>query len=160
MLFKRIGTIWLNYAAGQFIVIIFVTAVTWGAGILTGIRFPLLNALAAGICENIPNIGPVISGILSAILSLVFGSSKIDIPNWQFAIVTILCSVLIQILQNLVISPLIIGKKMDLHPLAVFFGMMVFSVLFGFLGMILAVPIIASLREIIRYSRSRDEHSG
>ena len=151
MLFKRIESVWKNYLVGQFLVTIFVFLATWGAGMLTGLRFPLLNALAAGICENIPNIGPVISGVISGILALAFGSSRFDIPVWQFLLITIACVILIQLLQNWLISPLIIGKKMDLHPLLVLAGMTVFSIIFGFWGMILAVPIMGTIREIYRF---------
>lgn len=151
MLFNRIINIWKDYLVGQFLVTIFVFLTTWGVGTFTGLRFALLNALAAGICESIPNIGPVISGVISGILALAFGSSRFEMSNWQFLILIIGCVIMIQLLQNWLISPLIIGKKMELHPLAVIIGMTVFSILFGFWGMILAVPIIASLREIYRY---------
>ena len=151
MLLKRIESVWKNYLVGQFLVTLFVFLTTWSAGVLTGLRFPLLNALAAGICENIPNFGPIISGIITGILALAFGSSRLDIPSWQFLILTVISVILIQLLQNWLISPLIIGKKMDLHPLIVLAGMTVFSIVFGFWGMILAVPIIGTIREIYSY---------
>ena len=138
MLLKRILNIWKNYLVGQFLITLFVFLLTWGTGSLTGLRFPLANA------------GPVISGVISGILALAFGSSRFEMANWQFLILTVACVILIQLLQNWLISPLIIGKKMDLHPLAVIIGMTLFSVLFGFWGMILAVPIMGSLREIWR----------
>ena len=153
MLLKRIESVWKNYLVGQFLVTVFVFLATWGTGMLTGLRFPLLNALAAGICENIPTIGPVVSGVVSGALAMTFGSSRLDIPNWQFLILTVLCVILIQLLQNWLISPLIIGKKMDLHPLLVLAGMTVFSLIFGFWGMILAVPIMGTIREIYRYNK-------
>ncbi len=151
MLLKRIINIWKNYLVGQFLITVFVFLTTWGAGALTGLRFAFWNALAAGICESIPNFGPVISGIISGVLALAFGSSRLGLENWQFLLLTVGWVILIQLLQNWLISPLIIGKKMDLHPLVVFIGMTVFSLVFGFWGMILAVPIMASLREIRRW---------
>ena len=151
MLLKRITSVWKNYFVGQFLVTLFVFLTTWGTGALTGLKFPFLNALAAGICEAIPNIGPVLSGIISGALALAFGSSRFDLPNWQFLLIIIACVILIQLLQNWLISPLIIGKKMDLHPLLVLAGMIVFSIIFGFWGMILAVPMMGTIREIYRY---------
>ena len=65
----------------------------------------------------------------------------------------------IQALQNWLISPLIIGKKMDLHPLIVFIGMIVFSSLFGIWGMILAVPIIGTIKEIYRWYNENKNNS-
>ena len=157
MLMKRIGKIWWNYLVGQLLITLFVTFATWGIGTITGLKFPLLNALAAGICESIPNIGPIISGVISGALALAFGSSRFGMTNWQFCILIVLCVIVIQALQNWLISPLIIGKKMELHPVLVFFGMLLFSIFFGFWGMILAVPIMATMREVYRYSEEKKQ---
>ncbi len=157
MLLKRIIKIWQNYFVGQFFITAFIFIASWGAGFLTGLRYSLLNAIAAGICECIPNIGPVISAVISGILALVFGSSKLDLQNWQFMILIVICTILIQLLQNWLISPLIIGKKMELHPLIVLLGMIVFSFCFGVWGMILAVPILGTVREIYRFNKEQKE---
>ncbi len=157
MLRKRIINIWKNYLVGQFLVTVFVFLSVWGAGTLTGLRFAFLNALAAGICESIPNVGPVISGVISGALALAFGSSVLEWENWQFMLLTVGWVILIQMLQNWLISPFIIGKKMDLHPVSVFLAMVVFSLVFGFWGMILAVPILASFREVWRWNNPPKE---
>lgn len=159
MLLKRISKVWKNYLVGQFLVTVYVFLATWGAGALTGLEYALPNAIAAGICESIPNFGPIVSAVISGVLALVFGSSRIDVPNWQFLIITIICVLVIQALQNWLISPLIIGKKMDLHPLIVFIGMIVFSSLFGIWGMILAVPIIGTIKEIYRWYNENKNNS-
>lgn len=160
MLIKRIGNVWWNYLLGQFLIILFVFFVNWGAGSLTGIRFPIILALAAAICEIIPNVGPIISGVLSAAAALAFGSTRFDIPNWQFMLITIGVVILIQLLQNWLIAPLVIGKKMDLNPLIVFAGMIIFSFIFGIWGMILAVPVMGSIREIYRYYKEQQSTAG
>ena len=157
MLKDRILKVWKNYLTSQFLVTMFVFFTTWIAGSVTGLRFAFLNALAAGVCEVIPNIGPIISGVISALLALIFGSSKLNLANWQFAVVMIIICIVIQMLQNWLISPLIIGKKMDLHPVLVFVGMLAFSALFGFWGMILAVPIMATLKEVRKYNEEQKE---
>ena len=155
MLRNRIFNVWKNYLTSQFLVTMFVFILTWITGGLTGLRFAFLNALTAGICEVIPNFGPIISGIVSAILALAFGSSKLAVANWQYALIMIGCCILIQCLQNWLISPLIIGKTMDLHPVIVFAGMLLFSAFFGFWGMILAVPIMASFKEVKKYTEEQ-----
>ena len=152
MLAKRVLKVWTNYITSQFLVTLFVFAATWLAGWLTGLKFSFLNALAAGICEVIPNFGPIISTVISAILALAFGSSKLDLANWQFALLIVAICIAIQLLQNWLISPLLIGKTMDLNPILTFVGMLVFSALFGFWGMILAVPIMATFKEVQKYT--------
>ena len=155
MLRKRILNVWKNYITSQFLVTLFIFLLNWLMGWLTGLRFSFLNALAAAVCEAIPNFGPIISGAISAILAVAFGSSKLDLANWQFALVIIGCCLVIQLLQNWVISPLVIGKKMDLNPIVTFIGMLVFSAVFGFWGMILAVPIMASFKETMKYTQEQ-----
>ena len=159
MLAKRVLKVWKNYFTSQFLVTIFVFLLTWLAGWLTGLRFSFLNALAAGICEVIPNFGPIISGAVSGILAFAFGSSKLDLANWQFALLTVAICIVIQMLQNWLISPLLIGKSMDLHPAVVFLGMLICSALFGFWGMILAVPIMGTFKEVRKYSEEQKQQT-
>ncbi len=155
MLAKRVLKVWTNYLTSQFLVTLFVFAATWLAGWLTGLKFSFVNALVAGVCEVIPNFGPIISTVISAILALAFGSSKLDLANWQFALLIVAICIVIQLLQNWLISPLLIGKTMDLNPILVFVGMLVFSALFGFWGMILAVPIMGTLKEVSKYTEEQ-----
>ena len=155
MLLNRVLKVWKNYFTSQFLVTIFVFILTWLAGWLTGLRFPFLNALASGVCEVIPNFGPIISGVISTVLALAFGSSRFDLPNWQFALIIIGICIVIQMLQNWLISPMIIGKSMDLNPIVIFIGMLLFSALFGFWGMILAVPVMATFKVVIKYSEEK-----
>ena len=157
MLKDRIFRVWKNYFTSQFLVTLFVYLLTWAAGAAAGLRFALLNAIAAGICEVIPNFGPVISGAIAAGLALAFGSSRFDMENWQFALLTVGICILIQMLQNWLISPLLIGKTMNLNPFLVFAGMLVFSALFGFWGMIFAVPIMATFKEVRNYTEENKE---
>ncbi|MBQ6342737.1 MAG: AI-2E family transporter [Anaerolineaceae bacterium] len=155
MLAKRILNVWKNYITSQFLVTLFIFILTWLMGWLTGLHYPLINALVAAVCEAIPNFGPLISGAISAILAVSLGSTKMDLPNWQFALVIIGGCILIQLLQNWLISPMIIGKKMDLNPIVIFVGMLIFSALFGFWGMILAVPVMASFKEALKYTQEQ-----
>ncbi len=152
MLVKRIFNVWKNYITSQFLVTMFVFLMNWIAGGLTGLHFAFLNALAAGVCEVVPSFGSFISWGITALLALIFGSSNLNIANWQYALIIVGCSILIQCLEECLVSPLILGKKLDLHPLLVTFGMLLFSALFGFWGMILAVPVMASLKEVKLYS--------
>lgn len=155
MLGKRIFNVWKNYITSQFQVTMFVFLMNWITGGITGLHFAFLNALAAGICEVIPGFGSFIAWLITAALALVFGSSCLNIANWQYALIIVGCSILIQCLQSWLVSPLIIRNKMELHPIIAFFGMLLSSALFGFWGMVLAVPVMASFKEMKKYSAER-----
>ena len=152
MLIKRILNVWKNYVTSQFLVTMFVFLMNLIAGLATGLQFPLLSALAAGICEVVPAFGSLISCGITAVLALIFGSSNLDITNWQYALIMAGSVILIQCLEEWLVSPMVIGKKMELHPVIVTLGMLLASALFGFWGMILAVPVMASLKEVKQYS--------
>ena len=111
MLVKRILNVWKNYVTSQFLVTMFVFLMNLLTGWVTGLHFALLNALAAGICEVIPSFGSFISWGITAVLALVFGSSNLDIANWKYALIIVGCSILIQFLEDLLVSPQIIAKK-------------------------------------------------
>ena len=152
MLIKRILNVWKNYVTSQFLVTMFVFLMNLITGWATGLQFPFLSALAAGICEVVPAFGSLISCGITAVLALIFGSSNLDITNWQYALIMAGSVILIQCLEEWLVSPLIIGKRLELHPVIVTLGMLLASALFGFWGMILAVPVMASLKEVKQYS--------
>ena len=152
MLIKRILNVWKNYVTSQFLMTMFVFLMNLIAGLATGLQFPLLSARAAGICEVVPAFGSLISCGITAVLALIFGSSNLDITNWQYALIMAGSVILIQCLEEWLVSPMVIGKKMELHPVIVTLGMLLASALFGFWGMILAVPVMASLKEVKQYS--------
>ena len=155
MLKDRILKVWKKYITSQFLVMMSVFGLTWLAGALTGLRFAFLNAMFSGVCELIPNFGPLISGAVSVILALAFGSSILDLANWQFALIILGICVVIQLLQNWLINPLVVGKTMDLNPILIFLGSLAFTAVFGFWGMVLAVPIMATFKEALKYSQEK-----
>lgn len=160
MLAKRISKIWFNYLTGQCVLTLSVSGLTWLYAVLCGLPFALPVAVFAGICENIPNIGPVVATIAAGVLALIRGSSRLTgLLNWEFALLTAGAFILIQVLENYILQPVVYGKSVDMNPLLVFAGMLVFSSLFGFIGMILAVPLMATLRELFRYWRGQKETS-
>jgi predicted PurR-regulated permease PerM len=59
----------------------------------------------------------------------------------------------VQVIEGYFLTPRILGRRMNLHPMAVFLGMLIGGKLFGFLGIILAVPTIAVAKVFLMFSR-------
>jgi predicted PurR-regulated permease PerM len=109
-----------------------------------GMPYAILLAAAAGLLEFIPMLGPVASIALILIVTLVSGVSL-----WP----VILFVVLFRMLQDYVISPHLMGRGVELHPLLVLFGVFAGAEIAGIGGTFLSVPVLALVR--IMYLRIR-----
>lgn len=160
MLIKRLITIWFNYFTGQFVLTLFVSGMTWLYAHFCGLAWSIPMAIIMGICENIPNAGPVIGTVILTLAAAIKGSSVLLLPRWQFILLTAAVCILIQLLENHVLQPIIYAKTSDIPPLLIVIGMAVLSSVLGIIGMLFAVPIMASFREITRYFFYYEEFYG
>ena len=142
---RCIGEILKSYIFGQIILCLI-------AGILTGIFLAVLNvpyvvvlALFAGITRAIPVIGPVVSGIPIVLVGLLnFNSPVVAIYLLVFVIV-------MHFAESKFIMPHLIGERLHLHPAVVIIVLLIGAEFFGLIGMFLAAPIAAIIRELIRF---------
>ncbi|NJK41706.1 MAG: AI-2E family transporter [Acaryochloridaceae cyanobacterium SU_2_1] len=105
-------------------------AVLW----LLGVKLVLANALIAGLLEAIPNIGPTISLIPAMAIAL------LDAP-WKAGLVLILY-IVIQQLEQYILVPAVMAKQLSLAPAVTLLSQIIFAIFFGFLGLLLALPLI------------------
>ena len=150
-LIMRIGNIWRAFLRGQLALMVFIGFMVWIGNLLLGTRQALLLGIIAGLMELIPNIGPIIATIPAVILALIFGSSHFDMSNTAFALVVVIFYVLIQILENQVVVPKILGDAVDLPPLVVIIGVTIGGATIGILGVFLATPVISTGKAVFMY---------
>lgn len=112
---------------------------------LTDIRYAPVLGIFAGITNLIPYIGPIIGmipGILIAFVDLGVGG--------QFWWIVILYILIAQVLiDNFILIPILISRVSNLHPLLVFFAIIVGGKLYGVIGMIIGVPIVSVIKIIL-----------
>ena len=106
------------------------------------VPYALLLGVIVAIGNMIPFFGPIVSTILVALISLISGGI------WRLIPVMIFMAVL-YIMDGYLIQPRIIGKSTGIRPLLVLVAVLVFGDLFGILGMIAGVPLIATLKMIL-----------
>ena len=128
------------YVRGQLLVALCVGIIFYIGYRIIGLDYPLVLAIAAGILNLIPYLGSV----LASIPALIIGAF---ISPWMFVQVGIVIAVE-QTIEGRVVSPLILGNRLDVHPLVILFILLVSGSLFGFMGLILAVPGYGILRVI------------
>lgn len=98
------------------------------------VRLPLANALIAGLLEVIPNLGPTMSLIPAMAMAL------LDAP-WKAGAVLALY-VLIQQLEQYLLVPAVMAKQVSLLPAVTLLSQIAFAIFFGFLGLLLALPLV------------------
>ena len=142
-LISRINGKLRNYVQGVFLVMLLVF-VTQSIGFsLAGLKAPMLFALFCAITDVIPYIGPWIGGAPAVIVGFTI-SPSVGI----FCLISVLVC---QLLENNFYQPLIMGKTMKLHPVTIMIGLLLFNYFFGMIGMIVATPLIATLKIIIEF---------
>lgn len=137
-----------NYVNGTLISCLFVMILSLIGFLISGVSSPLLFAIFCAITNIIPYFGPYIGGIPVIIVG--FAMSPLT------GIICLITIVLVQFLEGNILHPLIVGKAISLHPITMMLSLLVFQHFFGIAGMILAAPIIATLK--ILYIHFNDKY--
>ncbi|NCV77819.1 MAG: AI-2E family transporter [Burkholderiaceae bacterium] len=142
-----------QYLRGQMLVIL-IMAVFYSAGLsLTGMHGALGLGVFTALVIVIPYIGialGLILAVLSVILQFGFGS--------ELVIVLIVFGIG-QVLEGFFLTPRLVGERIGLHPVAVLFALLIFAKLFGFFGVLLALPASAVVLVLIRFAWTQYAHS-
>jgi predicted PurR-regulated permease PerM len=150
-LMMKIRQTWVGFLRGQMALMLIIGVLTWLGATILGLPQALLLGVIAGVLELIPNVGPTLAAIPAVILALFFGSTYLPINNLVFALLVIGFYVLVQMVENQVIVPRIMGNAVDLPILVVLIGTIAGAGAFGILGALLATPFIATGNLVFRY---------
>lgn len=148
----ELGSIWNAYLRGQLLLGFIIGLETTIAATILGLPQPLVLGLLAGLLEFVPNIGPFLSSVPAILFALISPSSTIPgLDGLLFALVVFLTYVFIQQSEQFFLVPRVMGRSLDLHPLAILMGVLSGAALAGILGIILAAPVLATLRLLLTY---------
>jgi predicted PurR-regulated permease PerM len=117
---------------------------------LAGLKFGLAIGLGAGLLSFVPYVGAIIGGVLAIGVGLVQFW-----PDYSAVILIIGIFVAGQFIEGNFLSPKLVGGSIGLHPVWMMFALLAFSYLFGFVGLLLAVPLAAVVGVLVRYGISR-----
>ena len=112
---------------------------------LVGLDLGLIVGLAAGLLSFIPYVGTITGGVTS------IGLAFAQFPDWTGVIKVIGVFVVGQALEGYVIYPRFLGDRVELHALWVIFALFAGGATFGFLGVLLAVPVAATIGVLARF---------
>ena len=146
-LILKINDIFRNYVKGIFISTFVVFILCIIIFYILGLDNALLFGFICGITNIIPFIGPYIGAIIPVLVA--FTNS---IP---FGIIVLLTILVIQIIEGNVIQPIIMSKSVNIHPVISIMSLIIFGHFFGIIGMVFAIPVVASIREVYFYFKGR-----
>jgi predicted PurR-regulated permease PerM len=115
-----------------------------------GLSFGLLIGVISGLISFIPYVGSLTALILSLGVALAQFA-----PDWTRIVVVAGIVLFGQFLEGNVLAPKLVGKSVGLHPVWLIFALFAFGYLFGFVGLLLAVPLAAGSGVLIRFALSR-----
>ncbi|MBA1147063.1 AI-2E family transporter [Ectothiorhodospiraceae bacterium WFHF3C12] len=143
------------FIRGQLMVMISL-GVIYSSGLwLVGLKLGLLIGIVAGIANVVPYLGFVV-GIAAAVVATLVQFGEPLIPLVLVAVVFMAG----QLLEGTVLTPLLVGDRIGLHPVAVIFAVLAGGQLFGFVGVLLALPAAAVIMVLLRHAHDRYRASG
>jgi predicted PurR-regulated permease PerM len=114
---------------------------------LAGLNFGLLIGSASGVLTFIPYVGSVIGLIIGMIVAVVQFW-----PDWFSIILVLTIFIIGQFLEGYVLSPKLVGESVGLHPVWLMFSLFAFGYLFGFVGLLIAIPLAAAVGVLLRFA--------
>jgi len=116
---------------------------------IVGLELALLIGMIAGLVSFVPYLGFIV-GIIAAGVAAVMQFHEL-LPLLYVAIVFMVG----QSIEGMLLTPLLVGEKIGLHPVAVIFAVLAGAQLFGFFGILLALPVAAVVMVLLRYTHER-----
>lgn len=131
-----------KYIRGQLLISLIIAFTTYLSLLLLGVDFALILGLLAGATNIIPYFGPFIGAVPAVIVAL--------LKSPTLALKTAIVFFIIQQAEGHFIAPQVLGKSLGLHPVVVILALLVGGQFFGIVGMMVAVPVVAVARILIR----------
>lgn len=142
------------FLRGQILVMLALGAI-YAIGLsVVGLKVGLLIGIIAGLISFVPYLGTATGVVLGLIAAFIQ-------PGGDLTLVLMVAGVFVvgQMLEGYVLTPRIVGDRIGLHPAAVIFAIMAGGQLFGFLGMLIALPVAAVANVLLRFAQERYTHS-
>jgi predicted PurR-regulated permease PerM len=152
ILLRRVNSILGGYLRGQVFLVIFVAAVLFICLSLLGVKFSLILAVFSGFAEIVPIIGPIVAVTVAALIGFLGGTANFGLSPIELSIAIIIVYTVVRQVQDYFVTPYIMGKITELHPLIILFAVIAGGHTAGIIGLILAVPVAGVVKIIFEYS--------
>ena len=134
-----------SFLRGQLIVMLCLGAIYAVGLTLLGVRFGLLIGLLAGLASIVPYLGVIVGISVAGVVAF------FQFGDWLILLGVAAVFGFGQLVESVVLQPKLLGDKIGLHPVAVIFAVLAGGQLFGFTGVLLALPVAAVIMVVLRY---------
>jgi predicted PurR-regulated permease PerM len=146
---REIDVTLAGFARGQATVCIILATYYATALMIVGLPFGLAVGMVAGLLTFIPYLGAIGGFVIAIAIALV------NFDTWSGVIAVAAVFGIGQVAEGNVLTPKLVGDRVGLHPVWVIFALLAGGTLFGFLGLLLAVPVAAGIGVLVRFALSR-----
>ncbi|QVK19968.1 AI-2E family transporter [Mycoplasmatota bacterium] len=136
------------YVRGLFLVMLILSILSSIGFLIIGLEYYLFFGIIVGLTNAIPIFGAFIGGCFPVLYSLSISFNK--------AILVLVIIVILQFVESSIVTPYIQSKNMKIHPLLIILSILLFGKLFGFLGVLFAVPLVTLIKITYQFIRNKD----
>jgi len=138
-----------GFLRGQLLVML-ALAVMYSAGLmLIGVDLAILIGFVAGLLSFVPYLGLIVGITLAGL------AAYLQLQEWLPVLYVIIVFSVAQSIESMFLTPRLVGERIGLHPVAVIFAVMAGGALFGFIGVLLALPVAAVSMVLLRHVHER-----
>lgn len=143
------------YIRSQLLLIVIMAFVTYIPLTILGVQYALILAIATGFLEIIPFVGPYTAAGSAMTVALFQATNTFGWPGWVLATVIGVIYLILRQAEDHLIIPNLVGHIVELHPIIVIFSILAGGAMGGALGLLIAVPVAATIRIILIYLYSK-----
>ena len=150
---REVDTVLAAFFKGQILVMISLSIIYYIGLSLVGLEFALLISLLIGLVSFVPYLGLIVGVFLAC------GASAFQLHDASGILPILIVFAIAQTLESVVLTPILVGDRIGLHPVAVIFAVMAGGQLFGFTGVLLGLPVAAVLLVLLRHVNDQYKNS-
>lgn len=144
-LFGSMNLMLAKYIRGQLFLILLMSSVAYiFLHFIFHLKYALVIAIVSGVLEIIPVLGPLMAISTAVVIGVAQHGTQVALPIF-------LCYWVARLVEDYLVVPRFIGHVVELHPLAIIFAVLVGEVTAGALGMLIAIPVAAAIKEILDF---------
>lgn len=155
MLGRKINLTWQQYIRGELVLFVIMATISSLGLTILGVPGAVFLGLATGALELLPLVGPWSAGALAVAVAYLNGTNQFGWSQVAYAGVVALMYLVIRQAEDYLVVPNVIGRAVRLHPLVVLLAVASGGIIGGLLGLLIAVPMAASAKEIFIYLRAK-----
>lgn len=141
---RELGRIWNAFLRGQ-IILFFLTIIIYSIALgVLGVNYAVPLAVLAGIARFVPYVGPAVNWGILVIVAYFQVFKLFGMEPWAYTLLVLIVAIIIDQIFDNILSPRIMSDALKVHPAAVLVAAIIAANLFGFLGVVVAAPLLAT----------------